>query len=62
VQRVLSLITQQLGPDVMVAVKAVMAPQGSERSLIEGDQSGGALVARVVSQIRWCFFEPDEVD
>jgi divalent metal cation (Fe/Co/Zn/Cd) transporter len=62
VQRVLNLITQQLGPDVMVAVKAVMAPQGSERSLIEAINRVERSLRESFPQIRWCFFEPDEVD
>src|SRR5262245_11738871 len=35
VRRVFNLITQQLGPDMMVAVKAEMAAQGSERAMID---------------------------
>jgi cation diffusion facilitator family transporter len=62
VQRVLSLITQQLGPDVMVAVKAVMAPQGSEHRLIEAINRVERSLRESFPQIRWCFFEPDEVD
>jgi len=62
VQRVLSLITQQLGPDVMVAVKAVMAPQGSEHALIEAINRVERSLRESFPQIRWCFFEPDEVD
>ena len=62
VQRVLSLITQQLGPDVMVAVKAVMAPQGSEHALIGAINRVERSLRESYPQIRWCFFEPDEVD
>jgi cation diffusion facilitator family transporter len=62
VQRVLNLITQQLGPDVMVAVKAVMAPQGSERGLIDAINRVERSLRESFPQIRWCFFEPDETD
>lgn len=62
VRRVLSLITQQLGPDVMVAVKAVMAPQGSERGLIDAINRVERSLRESFPQIRWCFFEPDETD
>ncbi len=62
VQRVLNLITQQLGPDVMVAVKAVMASQGSERGLIDAINRVERSLRESFPQIRWCFFEPDETD
>ncbi len=57
--RVLNLITLQLGPDVMVSIKAEM----------QHDQSADALVAAINAveadlrarwpEIRWSFFEPD---
>jgi divalent metal cation (Fe/Co/Zn/Cd) transporter len=62
VQRVLKLITQQLGPDVMVAVKAVMAPQGSERGLVDAINRVERSLRESFPQIRWCFFEPDHSD
>jgi cation diffusion facilitator family transporter len=60
VLQVLNLITQQLGPDVMVAVKARMAPQGSERGLVEAINRVERSLRESFPQIRWCFFEPDE--
>jgi divalent metal cation (Fe/Co/Zn/Cd) transporter len=62
VLRVFSLITQQLGPDVMVAVKADMAPQGSERGLIDTINRVERSLRETFPQVRWCFFEPDHSD
>ena len=62
VQRVFSVITQQLGPDVMVAVKASMAPQGSERGMIDAINRVERSLRESFPQVRWCFFEPDHSD
>ena len=59
VSTVYSLLTQQLGADVMVAVKARMEPAPSDVALIDAiNRVEGALRARF-PQIRWLFFEPD---
>jgi cation diffusion facilitator family transporter len=62
VQRVLNLITQQLGPDVMVAVKAVMKPQGGERQMVDAVNRVERSLRLAFPQLRWCFFEPDHSD
>jgi len=62
VQRVLNVITQQLGPDVMVAVKAMMSPQGSEPALIDAINRVERSLRESFPQVRWCFFEPDHAD
>jgi len=62
VQRVLNLITQQLGPDVMVAVKAVIKPQGGEREMIDAVNRVERSLRQAFPQLRWCFFEPDHSD
>jgi len=62
VQRVLNLITQQLGPDVMVAAKASMAPQGSEQGLVDAINRVEQSLRTAFPQVRWCFFEPDHSD
>jgi cation diffusion facilitator family transporter len=62
VQRVLNLITQQLGPDVMVAVKAAMKPQGSERQMIDAVNRVERSLRQAFPQLRWCFFEADHSD
>jgi cation diffusion facilitator family transporter len=62
VQRVLNVITQQLGPDVMVAVKAQMKPQGGERELIDAVNRVERSLRQAFPQLRWCFFEADHSD
>jgi cation diffusion facilitator family transporter len=62
VQHVLNLITQQLGPDVMVAVKAVMKPQGGERQMVDAVNRVERSLRQAFPQLRWCFFEPDHSD
>ena len=62
VDQVFSLITQQLGPDVMVAVKAAMAPQASDRALVEAINRVERSLRAEFPQVRWCFFEPDLSD
>ena len=51
VQRVLNVITQQLGPDVMVAVKAVMKPQGGERAMVDAVNRVERSIAPGVSAV-----------
>ncbi len=62
VARVFNLLTMQMGPDAMIAVKAQMRPTGSEADLI-------AAINRVEREFRlafpttaWLFFEPDVID
>jgi divalent metal cation (Fe/Co/Zn/Cd) transporter len=62
VSKIFSLITQQLGPDVMVAVKAAMAPQASDRALVEAINRVEHSLRGAFPQVRWCFFEPDVRD
>jgi len=62
VQRVLNLITQQLGPDVMVAVKAAMNPQGGERQMLDAINRVERSLRQAFPQLRWCFFEADHSD
>ena len=62
IKRVFNLITQQLGPDVMVAVKAEMAPLGSERAMIDAINRVERSLRETFPQLRWCFFEPDHTD
>lgn len=62
VARLLNVITQQLGPDVMVAVKAAMAPQPSDRALVDAVNRVERSLRAAFPQVRWCFFEPDLSD
>lgn len=62
VKRVLNLITLQLGNDAMIAVKAEMAPSGSAAQLVASVNAVEAAFRERFPQVRWSFFEPDEVD
>ena len=62
VAQVYSLITQQLGGDIMVAVKARMRPLGSDVALIEAINAVEARMRAEFAQVRWIFFEPDLAD
>lgn len=62
VSDVLNLITLQMGPDVMVAVKARMTPTGSDRGLIDAINTVEAAMKAQFADIRWSFFEPDVTD
>jgi cation diffusion facilitator family transporter len=61
VDRVFNLIAMQLGPDVMVAVKAkIHAERALE--LIESTNRVEAAMKAQFPEIRWSFFEPDVAD
>ena len=62
VAQVYSLITQQLGSDIMIAVKARMQPVGSDVALIEAINAVEARIRAEFSHARWIFFEPDLAD
>lgn len=62
VAEVLNLITLQMGPDVMVSVKARMQPVASDRALIDAINVVEAAMKLQFTDIRWSFFEPDVVD
>lgn len=59
VAQVYSLITQQLGREIMVAVKARMQPAGSEVALIEAINAVERSLRAAFPQVHWLFFEPD---
>lgn len=59
VEQVYSLITQQLGGEVMVAVKARMRPQASDVALIGAVNIVERGLHVAFPQVRWVFFEPD---
>lgn len=59
VAQVYSLITQQLGGEVMVAVKARMHLTGSETGLIDAINAVERGFRGAFPQVRWLFFEPD---
>lgn len=62
VERVFNLITLQLGPDVMVAVKAQMRGELSGSELIAAINRVEAAMKERFPEIRWSFFEPDVAD
>lgn len=59
VAHVYNVITQQMGEDVMLAVKARMNPQGGEMPLVEAINRVEASLRQAFPQLRWIFFEPD---
>jgi divalent metal cation (Fe/Co/Zn/Cd) transporter len=59
VSSIYSLLTEQLGADVMVAVKAQMRRESSDVALIEAINRVEAALRERFPQIRWLFFEPD---
>ena len=59
VAQLYSLITQQLGSEIMVAVKARMQPLGSDVALIEAINAVERGLREAFPQVRWVFFEPD---
>lgn len=62
VDRVFSLLTLQLGDDLMVAVKAQMREQLSAATLVGDINACEAAVKGAFPQVRWLFFEPDVAD
>jgi len=62
VETVYNLLTQQLGSDVMVAVKAKMRPAESARALVESINRVEQSFRAAFPQVRWLFFEPDLAD
>jgi len=62
VEKVLSLITLQLGNDVMVSVQAVMQERPSMRALVEDINRIEAAMKARFQTVRWSFFEPEIED
>ena len=61
VERVFNLIAMQLGPDVMVAVKAQIRAERAQE-LVEATNRVEAAMKNQFPEIRWSFFEPDVAD
>lgn len=59
IEQVLNLITLQLGPQIMVAVKAKMAEVDSAAQLIDNINTCETELRKVNPSIQWIFFEPD---
>ncbi len=62
VAQVYNLLTQQMGNDIMVAVKARMEPQGTDLKLIITINEVERAFRTAFPQVRWMFFEPDIAD
>jgi cation diffusion facilitator family transporter len=61
VERVFNLIAMQLGPDVMVAVKAKIHAERAQE-LVDSTNRVEAAMKLQFPEIRWSFFEPDVAD
>ena len=59
VDRILNLITIQLGPQIMVAIKAKMTKVDSVDQLIKNINACEANLKKEIPDIQWVFFEPD---
>jgi len=62
VEGVYKVLTQQLGRDVMVAVKARMRPVDSAASLVAAINRVEQRFRAAFPQVQWLFFEPDLAD
>ncbi len=62
IEELYSVLTLQFGPDAMVAVKARMAPTGSESGMIASINRVEAEFKAKFIYTTWLFFEPDFAD
>ncbi len=62
VEKIFNLITIQLGPQVMVAVKAKMKATDKINQLISNVNACEEALRQEISTIQWVFFEPDLKD
>ncbi len=62
VEKILNIITLQLGAQIMVAVKAKMKKVDSAEQLIRNINTCEAELKKKNSAINWVFFEPDSED
>jgi cation diffusion facilitator family transporter len=61
VAQVFSLITLQLGSDILVSVQARMSdPEASTADNIARINATEAALRQAFPDVRWCFFEPDD--
>ena len=59
VAEVYNVLTQQMGGDVMLAVKARFHPLASDRALVEAINAIELRLRTAFPALRWIFFEPD---
>ncbi len=60
VDHVISLITLQLGSEVMVSVQARMRESSDTRTLLDSIDEVERAVKREFPEVRWSFFEPEQ--
>jgi divalent metal cation (Fe/Co/Zn/Cd) transporter len=59
IDQILNLITLQLGPQIMVAVKAKMTKVDSADQLVNNINTCELELKKENPAIKWVFFEPD---
>ncbi len=59
IENLFSVLTMQMGQDAMVAVKAGMAPTGTEAGMVEAINRVEADFLQAFPKTAWLFFEPD---
>jgi hypothetical protein len=62
VDHLYNLLTLQMGPDAMVAIKARMHPAGSEEKLVNAINRVERDFSEAFPIATWLFFEPDNKD
>ncbi|HET7301671.1 MAG TPA: cation diffusion facilitator family transporter [Oleiagrimonas sp.] len=62
VDTVLNLLTLHMGPDVMVSIKAKMAPMPSALAMVAAINVVERDLRARFPEVRWSFFEPDVTD
>jgi cation diffusion facilitator family transporter len=62
IDEVYRLLTMQMGPDAMVAVKARMTPTGTDRAMIKAVNRVEHAFSQAFPMTAWLFFEPDMTD
>jgi len=62
VQNLFNLLTVHFGPDLMVAVKAQLTEQPSGDDMVRAINRIEAAFRQRFPEVRWLFFEPDNVD
>jgi cation diffusion facilitator family transporter len=62
VEYIFNILTLQMGPDAMVAVKAKMSPTGSEAGLLQAINKVETEFRTEFPMVAWLFFEPDNKD
>ncbi|MDR6936271.1 cation diffusion facilitator family transporter [Luteibacter sp. 3190] len=62
IDTVYNVLTLQMGTDVMVAIKAKMAPTPTARAMVEAINIVEADFKAKFRDVRWSFFEPDIAD